>query len=163
MSTCGFTRKSRASSDVSFCFASDTVRPATATSPSRGREMLPVVCTVVVRDRSSLPKTITSSTSQAREPVDDLIAPPHVQAVRDSGIGVDVITPAGGEGQRPRKGRGHGDVGRGGHVERVLLEGGQLGGAVRREDDVRGAAEVPLQVRAEGEAAEAPPFGRGQG
>src|SRR5439155_24664913 len=64
-STCGFTRKSRASSDVSFCFASDTVRPATGTSPSSEREMLPVVCTVVVRVRSSLPKTITSRTSPA--------------------------------------------------------------------------------------------------
>ncbi len=64
-STCGFTRKSRASRVVSLRCTSATVSPATGTSPSRGRAMTPLGCTVGVRLRSSLPKTVSSSTSPA--------------------------------------------------------------------------------------------------
>ncbi len=62
-STWGFTRKSRARRVVSFLCTSGSVNPATSTSPSRGRAMTPLVWTVEVRERSSLPKTVTSNTS----------------------------------------------------------------------------------------------------
>src|SRR5262249_30533905 len=62
-STCGSTRKSLLSSVVSLRCTSDTVRPATWTSLSRGTVMLPLGWTVAVRERSLCPSTLTSTTS----------------------------------------------------------------------------------------------------
>src|SRR5262249_11837896 len=51
------------SSVVSLRWISGTVSPATSTSPSRGSTIMPLVCTVGVRETSALSSTFTSSTS----------------------------------------------------------------------------------------------------
>ena len=61
--TRGEARSSPASSGVTRAAISPVLSPRTSTSPARGSQTLPVVCTVGRRERSGRPSTTTSSTS----------------------------------------------------------------------------------------------------